>query len=64
MRDDQFGMGACLDSIAFEVERLHGNPFEMLGRYLVRADQDVFFNKTMIEAMKEYIRIKGIRWNQ
>ena len=64
MRDDRFGMQACLDAIAFEVEHLHGNPFEMLGRYLVRAEQDVFFNKTMIEAMKEYIRSNGLRWNQ
>lgn len=45
MRDDRFGMQACLDAIAFEVEHLHGNPFEMLGRYLVRAEQDVFLTR-------------------
>ncbi len=58
-----FSLRACLESVEFEVECLHGNPFEMLGRYMIRAEQDVFFNKTMIEAVKVYIKENNLRWD-
>lgn len=59
-----FGMEACMESVKFEVETLGYNPFEMLGRYQVRAEQDKYFNKTMIEATMRYIRENGIKWDK
>ena len=58
-----FSLRACLESVEFEVEFLHRDPFEELGRAIIRAEQDVFFNKTMIEAYKEYIRSHNLKWN-
>ena len=59
-----FGMDACMESVAFDVEVLHKNPFEELGRSIIRADQDVFFNTRMIAAWKKYIKDHGIEWDQ
>lgn len=61
--EEQFGMKACYESVVFDVEKLGENPFEMLGRYIVRAEQDVFFNKRMIDAVKKYIKDNNIQWN-
>ena len=61
--EEMFGLEACLESIRFDVEKLGRDPKEMLGEYIIRAEQDVFFNKKMIDAMKLYIRENGIRWN-
>jgi hypothetical protein len=58
-----FSLTACMESVTFEVEVLHENPFELLGRYIVRAEQDVFFNKTMIEAVKQYITDHNMKWD-
>lgn len=58
-----FSLNACMESVEFEVEFLHRNPFEMLGKYIVRAEQDPFFNKTMIDAIKKYINDHKIRWD-
>ena len=58
-----FSLKACLESVEFEVEFLKVNPFEALGRAMVRAEQDVFFNKTMIEAYKTYIKEHNLKWN-
>ena len=58
-----FSLKACIESVEFDVEFLHKNPFEELGRAIVRAEQDVFFNKTMIEAWKKYIRDNNLKWN-
>lgn len=60
---NEYSLHACIDTIEFCVESLHENPFELLGKYIVRAEQDAFFNRTMIDAMKEYINRKGIHWN-
>ena len=60
---NQFGMEACMESVEFSVEFLHENPFEMLGRYMVRKEQDVLFNSTMIEAVQKYIKDHNIRWD-
>ena len=58
-----FSLEACMESVKFEVETLHENPFEELGRAIIRAEQDVFFNKTMIEAYKQYIAENNLKWN-
>lgn len=58
-----FSLKACLESVEFEVEFLNVNPFEALGRAIIRAEQDVFFNKTMIEAYKTYIREHDLKWD-
>lgn len=52
-----------MESVEFDVEFLHKDPFEELGRAIVRAEQDIFFNKTMIEAWKQYIREHNLNWN-
>lgn len=61
---DQFGMAACMESVEFDIEVLHENPFELLGRWMVRAEQDVFFNKTMITALRQYIKEHDLKWNE
>ena len=58
-----FGMEACMESVEFSVEYLHQNPFEELGRCMIRAEQDVLFNTRMIVAWKRYIKEHGIKWN-
>ena len=58
-----FSLNACMESVIFDVEFLHQNPFEELGRAIVRAEQDPFFNKTMIDAWKQYIKENGLKWN-
>lgn len=59
----QFDMDACYEAIEFEVKTLGHDPIRMLGQFIIRAEQDVFFNKTMIEAMKKYIKDNEIKWN-
>ena len=58
-----FSLEACMDSVKFSVEVLNENPFEELGRAIIRAEQDVFFNKTMITAWKKYIQDNNLKWN-
>lgn len=58
-----FGMEACMESVEFDVEFLHKDPLQELGRSIIRAEQDILFNRTMIEAWKQYIRQRDIRWN-
>ena len=59
-----FSLSACYNSVVFEVETLKVNVFEALGRAIIRAEQDVFYNKTMIEAYKKYISDHNIKWNE
>ena len=59
-----FGLDACMKSVKFEIEDLNKNPFELLGRYYIRAKQDIFFNKTMIKALELYIEEKRISWDK
>lgn len=58
-----FSLDACYKSVVFEIEQLHTNVFEALGRAIVRSEQDSFFNKTMIEAYKKYIAEHNMKWN-
>lgn len=50
-----FGMVACMASVRTHVETFGEDPFEMLAEYEQRAKEDVFFNKTMIDAVRQYI---------
>lgn len=58
-----FSLKACYESVKFEVEFLKENPFKLLGEFIIRKEQDVFFNETMIDAVKKYIEDNGIKWN-
>ena len=64
MEKNIFGIEACMESVKFSGEFLHQNPFEELGRAIIRAEQDVFFNKTMIEAWKQYIKENELKWDE
>ena len=59
----EFGMEACMESVKSSVELLGKDPFTELGRAIIRAEQDIFFNKTMIDAWKQYIRDNNIKWD-
>ena len=59
----EFSLSACMKSVKFSVEELHENPFEQLGRAIVRANQDPFFNKTMLSAWKKYIEDNNLKWD-
>lgn len=59
-----FSLNACMEAVKTDVEFLHMNPFEELGRAIIRAEQDIFFNKTMIEAWKKYITENGLTWER
>lgn len=62
--EDKFGMKECMRSVIFSVEELREDPIRLLGEYHLRAIQDPFFNKTMIEALEDYIDVKGIEWDE
>lgn len=64
MREYDFSLEACYESVTFDVEELHRNVFEEYGRSLIRAKQDVFFNKTMIKAYEKYIEDHNLKWNE
>lgn len=61
---EDFSLNACYESVVFEVEILKANVFEELGRAIIRAEQDVFYNKKMIEAYKKYISDHNMKWNE
>lgn len=58
-----FSFNACYEEVVFEVEVLHRNIFTEYGRAIVRAEQDIFFNRTMIKAYEKYIRDHNIKWD-
>lgn len=59
-----FGMVACMASVRTHVETFGEDPFEMLAEYEQRAKEDVFFNKTMIDAVRQYMEEHGIAEEQ
>ena len=61
--DATYGLNACYDSIKSSVEKFGEDPIRLLGEYVLRAEQDVFFNKKMITAMMEYLKDNNIEWN-
>lgn len=62
--EDKYGMKACMHSVIFSVEELEEDPIRLLGEYHLRAIQYPSFNKTMIEALEDYIDVKGIEWDE
>lgn len=58
-----FSLESCYESVKNSVELYNDNVFELLGRYTIRATQDPFFNKTMIDACIKYINDNNIEWN-
>lgn len=59
-----FSLEACYESVVFDIEELHHNVFEAYGRALVRAKQDILFNKTMIQAYEKYITDHNLKWDE
>jgi len=55
-----FGFVACMKSVTFDIETLNRDPFDLLAEYEQRDKEDIFFNKTMIEAVKQYIAENGL----
>lgn len=52
----QFGIKACKEYIEqFEVALFHKNLYELLGEYVKRANEDIYFNKAMVLACWEMI---------
>lgn len=61
--NNDYSLKACYDAVVFEVEILNENVFKALGRAIIRKEQDIFFNKTMIDAYKLYIKNHNIKWS-
>lgn len=53
--EGSYGIKACKESIAFQVEFFHRSLYDLLGEYVKRANDDGFFNKTMVLACWEMI---------
>ena len=51
----EFGINACKESIRFEVTQMNHTLYELLEKYVKRANEDVFFNKAMVLACWELI---------
>lgn len=54
---------ACMESVVDYIETFGQDPIRMLGEYTLRAQQDIFFNKTMLTALNDYIKEHNIKWN-
>lgn len=52
-----------MESVRFRAGELRQDPFEELGRAVIRAEQDILFNKTMVEAWKRYILDNNLAWD-
>ena len=50
-----FGIDACKDAIRFDVKLRKCSLYEMLGKYVQMANDDVFFNRAMVLACWELI---------
>ena len=61
--EDMFGLNSCLEHVRYSVENYGEDPIRLLGEYTLRAIQDPLFNKTMINAIKQYIADNQISWN-
>lgn len=57
---DPFGMSACMSSVSWDIEVSGKDPSEMLKEFRHRAETDVFFNKTMITALEQYMEEHGM----
>ena len=61
--EHDFSFETCKNAVKYYIEFLHENPIRLLGEFVLRAEQDITFNKTMIDALKEYIKENNIKWN-
>ena len=59
-----YSLDACTESVEFQIETLHEDPIRLLGEYTLRARQDPFFNRRMVDALIEYIDAHGINWTK
>lgn len=55
MENGSFGIKECKESIRFEMKYTHKSLFELLEKYVKRANEDMFFNKQMVLACWEMI---------
>lgn len=58
-----YSLKACRESVEFDINFLHEDPIRLLGEFTLRATQDIFFNKTMITALMQYIEENNIKWD-
>ena len=59
MEGGLFGITACKQSIKFDVDHRNVKLTDLLDEYVKKANDDIFFNKTMILACWELINEKG-----
>lgn len=63
MLDERYNLTACLDAVKHHIEINKEDPIRLLGKFTLRAKQDPLFNKTMVEALEQYIQENNIQWN-
>lgn len=57
--DGPYGISACKEAIRFDIEFTNKTLYELLGEYVRRANESVFFNDAMVLACWEIINEKG-----
>lgn len=62
MINKQYDLNSCLEHIKYQVEKLGEDPIRLLGKYILRNEQDPLFNPIMVEAIKKYIKDNNIQW--
>lgn len=60
---EMYNLNSCLWDVKNSVEKFGKDPIRLLGKYTLRAMQDPLFNKTMVEAIKQYIADNQISWD-
>lgn len=63
MLDERYNLIACREAVKLHIEVRKEDPIRLLGKFTLRAEQDPLFNTTMLEALKEYIEVHNIQWN-
>jgi len=61
--DAAYNLNSCLACVKTKIEDYHEDPIRLLGKYTLRAEQDPFFNREMLTALKQYIKEHNIAWN-
>ena len=56
----RYDFNECYDDIVREVEYYGRDPYEMLGRYLVRDQVDHFKNFSRVDALKRHIKNRWV----
>lgn len=60
-RDGEFGLDACKDYIiSYSLPAENGDLYALLGKYVERANKDVFFNPNMVQACWQLINDNDI----